>query len=40
MSHFKACTFVAAFDVETFILFGAVEDGLQVSAGNRNISRL
>ena len=28
MSHFEACAFVAAFHVETFICFGAVEDGL------------
>ena len=28
MCHFQAAAFVAAFDVETFVGFGAVEDGL------------
>ena len=28
MSHFEACAFVAAFYVEAFVCFGAVEDGL------------
>ena len=30
MCHFQAAAFVAAFDVEAFVGFGAVEDGLLI----------